>query len=297
MRSRVLLPLLVLALVALAPASAATVNISILGSGFNPSAVTIAVGDTVTWTNADNQNQQVESTDAPFTSPILKPGEAFSFTFRTAGRYTFRNANRRNLRGSVTVQGPTGTQTVTQTASRALVVYGGTVTLSGAISSKASGETVTVYAKPFGQQQFAAVGSAISSQNGAWTFLVKPRLFTTYESRWKPAGGAVVSSSQAAVKVRPQVAFRVKASSGRTVTFFTKVRTVRSLGGKFLYLQRKNNFGQWVTMRKVTLGSTSSATFKQRMPAGRSRVRLFMPQKQVGPGYLAGISRVLTLTR
>jgi hypothetical protein len=97
--------------------------------------------------------------------------------------------------------------------------------------------------------------------------------------------------------VRPQVGFRVKAARGRVVTFFTKVRGARSFAGKFVNLQRKNRLGRWVTLKRVTLGSTSSATFKSRLPRGRSTVRLFMPAAQAAPGYVAGISRSLTLSR
>jgi plastocyanin len=298
MRSRILLPALLLALVLLAPARAATFTISITKSGFNPSAVTVGVGDTVTWTNADTASHQVESKSAGFVSPLLKPGESYSFVYAKAGRFAYQDKAVKKFRGTVTVQEPAEVATVTQTASPTLVVYGATVTLSGAVSSKRSGETVTIFAQPYGQASFAAVGSAISGSDGRWSYLVKPKLRTVYEARWKPATqGTTATSSRAAVRVRPQVGFRVKASSGRVVTFFTKARGVRSFAGKFVYFQRKNAFGQWVSIKKVTLTSTSSATFRVRLPSGRSRVRVFMPATQAGPGYVAGISRTLTLTR
>jgi plastocyanin len=296
MRARILLSALLLALVALGPARAATFSVSIASSGFSPGALTIAVGDAVTWTNNDSTSHQIESTDARFTSPLLKPGESWSFVFRTQGRFTYRDADKRRERGTVTVQGPASQLSLTAAASATTVVYGGTVTLSGTVSTKGSGETVTVYAKRFDQQQFAAVGSAITSQNGSWSFLVRPAMQTAYEARWKPST-TTAASSPVAVRVRPQVGLRVKAAAGRVVTFFTKVRGARTFAGRFLYFQRKNRFGQWVTLKKVTLGPTSSATFKSRLPSGRSRVRTFMPPAQAAPGYLAGFSRVLTLSR
>ena len=275
-----------------------TFTISITKSGFNPSAVTVGVGDTVTWTNSDTASHQVESKSAGFVSPVLKPGETYSFVYAKAGRYAYQDKAVKKFKGTVTVQKPAEAATVTQRASPALVVYGATVTLSGAVSSKRSGESVTVFAQPYGQTSFAAVGSAISGSDGGWSYLVKPKLRTVYEARWKPAAqGATATSSQASVRVRPQVGFRVKASSGRVVTFFTKARGVRSFAGKFVYFQRKNAFGRWVSLRKVTLTPTSSATFRVRLLSGRSRVRMFMPAAQTGPGYVAGISRTLTLAR
>jgi plastocyanin len=296
MRSRILLAALLLALAGLGPAQAATFTVTITSSGFNPSSVTIGVGDTVTWTNTDTSSHQVDSKSAGFTSPLLKPGDKFSFVYKAAGRFGYNDQVVKRLKGTVTVKAPTTGPTVTQAASPPLVVYGLAVTLSGAVSTKGSGETVTVFAKPYGQTQFASVGSAVSSNNGNWSFVVKPRIQTTYEARWKPTG-PMVTSSPAVANVRPQVGFRVKGARGRVVTFFTKVRGARPFAGKFLNLQRKNRLGRWVTLRKVTLGSTSAATFKSRLPRGRSTVRLFMPAAQAAPGYVAGISRALTLSR
>ena len=125
---------------------------------------------------------------------------------------------------------------------------------------------------------------------------MRPKLQTVYQARWKPAA-TTATSSPVTVRVRPQVLFRVKATSGRVVTFFTKARGVRNFAGKAVYLQRRNAFGQWVILKKATLTSTSAVTFKARLPKGRSRVRTFMPKLQAGPGYLAGISRTLSLVR
>jgi plastocyanin len=297
MRSRILLTLLLVFVVVLTPARAATFGISITRTGFTPSTLTVSVGDSVVWANADTANHQVESKSAGFTSPVLKPGETFTFTYQTPGRFAYQDQVVKKNRGTVTVQGATGPPiAVTAAASKALVVYGATVTLAGAVSSKRAGETVTVYAQPFGTPAPAAVGAAITGSDGRWTYLVRPKLQTAYQARWKPTATTATSPSLT-VKVRPQVGLRVQAARGRVVTFFTKARGVRSFAGKVLFFQRRNAFGQWVTLRKVTLGSTSAATFKARLPRGRSRVRTFMPARQAGPGYVAGISRTLVLTR
>ena len=297
MRSRILLPVLLLALVALAPAQAATFGVSIAKTGFAPSALTIAMGDTVVWTNADTTSHQIASKSAGFSSPLLKPGETFMFTYKTAGRFAYQDETVKKNRGTVTVQAVSEPPiSVTATASRSLVVYGSTVTLSGTISSKRSGETVTILAQPYGETALAAVGAAISGSDGSWTYLVSPKLQTVYEARWKPAA-TTATSSPITVRVRPQVGFRVKAATGRVVTFFTKARGVRPFAGKVLSFQRRNAFGQWVILKKVTLSSTSSATFKVTLPSGRSSVRMFMPARQAGPGYVAGISRTLALRR
>jgi plastocyanin len=297
MRSRTLLAVLLVALVALSPARAAAFTVSIAKGGFTPEALTIAVGDTVTWRNDDTTSHQIASKGADFTSPLLKPGETFSFTYKSAGRFSYQDETVKKNHGMVTVQSSsTGAISVTAAASKTLVVYGGTVTLSGATSSKRAGEAVTILAQPYGTAALAAIGSVTTEGGGSWSFIARPRLETVYEARWKPAA-ATATSSPVNVQVRPQVLFRVKATSGRTVTFFTKARAARSLAGKALYLQRRNAFGQWVILRKATLTATSAVTFKARLPAGRSRVRMFMTQAQAGPGYVAGVSRTLVLVR
>jgi plastocyanin len=295
MRSRILLGALLLALLMLAPARAATFTVTLTKAGFNPGSLTVGPNDTVTWTNADTTNHQIESKSANFTSPVLLPGQSYSFVYKTTGRFNYQDLIVKRLKGSVTVSA-SGAVAVTQTAAPALVVYGSAVTLSGTVSNRRGGETVSVFAKPTGQNQFTSVGSATTAPNGNWSFVVRPRLQTAYEARWRPAG-PTVTSPQTVVNVRPQVGFRVKSATGRVVTFFTKVRGARAFAGKFVNLQRKNRLGRWVNLRKVTLGSTSAATFKARLPRGRSTVRVFMPAAQAAPGYVAGISRVRTLTR
>ena len=295
MRSRILLAVLLLALLVLAPARAATFTIAITTAGFTPKAVTIGPNDTVTWTNADTSNHQLQSKSANFTSPVLQPGQSYSFVYKTTGKFMYEDLVVKRLKGSVTVKA-SGAVAVTQEAAPKLVVYGGAVTLSGTVSNRRAGETVNVFAKPFGQNQFAAVGSDVSEPNGSWSFIVKPRIQSTYEARWRPTS-QTVTSTPSVVNVRPLVAFRKKSARGRIVTFVTKVRGARLFTGKYVNLQRKNRLGRWVNLKRVTLGSTSAASFKARLPRGRSTVRVFMPAAQAAPGYVTGVSRTLTLSR
>ncbi|MCU0494392.1 MAG: plastocyanin/azurin family copper-binding protein [Chloroflexaceae bacterium] len=51
--------------------------------------LTIQAGDTVTWTNTDDQKHMVAAADGSFISAPLAPGEAVSRTFETPGSYRF----------------------------------------------------------------------------------------------------------------------------------------------------------------------------------------------------------------
>jgi plastocyanin len=106
---RLLMPLLLGAVIGLAGASnagAATTTVSITKAGFKPQIVGINVGDTVTWTNQDTVNHQLIADAGAFTSPVLKPGQSFSFTFTKEDGYPYRDKLNESLRGSVNANGP-----------------------------------------------------------------------------------------------------------------------------------------------------------------------------------------------
>jgi plastocyanin len=63
--------------------------IQIADSAFSPATLTISVGDSVTWTNADDRPHTVTSNDGAFDSGNLDEGRAFSFTFTEPGTYTY----------------------------------------------------------------------------------------------------------------------------------------------------------------------------------------------------------------
>jgi hypothetical protein len=178
---------------------------------------------------------------------------------------------------------------VTISASRPSVVYGGSVTLSGKISDSTAGQTVDVLAQPFDASSFSKLASATTTAGGPWTEAVKPTVETSYEASWMSA-----TSSTVTVKVRPIITLAlVKLSTG---TFSTKVTAARSFAGKFVLVQRLSSTGV-LTLKKVTLDTNSSATFRVRLHNGRSRLRVVMSTSQTAPGYITGMSNVLTVRR
>ena len=79
--------------------------ITIYGSGFSPKSTTITEGDTVTWKNKDNSNHQVLADKGQFVSPIIRPNQTFSFTFRASGTYTYKDELHPKLTGTIVVKG------------------------------------------------------------------------------------------------------------------------------------------------------------------------------------------------
>lgn len=86
----------------------ATVEVSYTENGFEPSTVTINVGDTVTWTNNTNSAMQVASDDHPDHTDYpgfdqLSAGSSYSFTFDQAGTWGYHNHEDHNVTGTVIV--------------------------------------------------------------------------------------------------------------------------------------------------------------------------------------------------
>lgn len=277
---KALLVFVVLACAVAVPAQAFAANVAITVAGFVPSAVTINQGESVTWTNADVADHQVISDKAGFASPILKAGESYSYK-DALGR------KKDQLRGSVVVKA-VAPASVTLAASTLKVIYGGSVTLSGVVSSKRTGETVTLLAQRYGDDSFTPVASLTSGSGGSWSYAVKPTIGTGYQARFKNAASATVT-----IGVRPLVKFAVITGA----RFSTKAIAARSFAGRYVQLQRRSSLGQWVTVKRILLNASSAAIFRASLPHGSSTLRIAMSVNQAGPGYLAGLSRTIVYYR
>jgi len=275
--------LVALVLVAAPSAAAATHTVRIEKGGFKAATVTIALDDTVLWRNRDNVRHQVVADNGSFASPILRPGQTWSFTFRAVGRFAYHDGLEPSERGVVVVRAPAAQ--VSMAVSSPLVVYGTDVRIGGTISNRRAGEIVLILAQPFGAAAPIPVATVTTTAGGAFAAIHRPALLTTYTARWRTA-----SSAASAVQVRPQIMFR-RTSSGRR--FVTRVTAARTFAGRTVYLQRKSRFDQWVTVRKLKLGPHSGRIFD--LPRRSGRYRIFMTTNQAGVGYVAswsGIQRV-----
>ena len=66
----------------------------------------------------------------------------------------------------------------------------------------------------------------------------------------------------------------------------TKATSAIPYAGHYVLVQRRNALGQWVSLKRVALKSSTVATRTAvRLPKGLSRIRILMPQSQVGTGY------------
>ena len=267
------------------PASTAIKAVRITATAFSPASVTINTGDAVRWTNRDTKNHQIVANNGAFASPTIAPGKSYTRVFNTAGTFRYHDALHPSLTGRVIVIGPP--PAVTIGAAIPILTYGQLTHISGTVSNARTGETVTLWAQPYGQASPVQLATVLTAAGGVWDFVVKPTLLTTYEAHWKAAISAKVS-----VQMRPNVLFSATKGMG-----FVKVKSNHSLQGRKVFVQRFTRFGQWVKMKRVILGQSSQKRFYLRLPRGTYTLRIFMSYNQVGAGYLDGYSRTVIYKR
>ena len=273
-------------LLAASPAAAETFRVRIVkGDGFRPASLTIKVGDSVRWTNGAAEKRQIVSNTGAFSSPILAPGSGWTFTFRAAGNYRYHDGLRPALKGVVHVQGPP--PSVSMAASLPSVTYGTQVTLSGVVSSKKDGQTVTLLTQPYPQTAFGELAKVTTTTGGAWAFTVTPTIQTSYQARFK---GSI--SQPVTIGVRPKVTFSY---AHRYMS--TRVTAATSFAGHFVWLQRRSRFGQWIAVRKLKLGLRSGRIFRPPNRKGVSVYRIYLTVNQAGPGLLASHSGTQRVVR
>lgn len=287
MRRILLLLAAVAALAAAPPAAAKTVTVAITRAGFVPASVTIEPGDTVMWRNVHTVRHSVVADRGQFASPLLRPNETFSFTFPSAGTVRYHDGTRPAVRGRVIVRNAALRLSVTIASSRQIVIFGGSVMLSGTASTLRAGETITIV-----EQRFNGVTTrtqVTTGTGGVWSFEAEPRMLTTYRAEF----GAAVSSGLT-VQVRPRVSLRKVART----KFAATVVAARSFAGRFVVFSRwAPRLRRWVAIKRVYLRSSASAsisvaTFRAKVRRG-TKLRLFLTQGQAAPGYLAGQSNFI----
>ena len=180
---------------------------------------------------------------------------------------------------------------VTLTLSTLGVVFGKPVTLSGTISTKLAGESVTILAQrySFADTKYSPLATVTTTTDGGtWSYSTKPTIKTAYQAHWKGA-----TSSTLTVGVHPLVTFHVITGN----RFSTKVVAARSFATRIVQVQRRSSLGQWVTVKRLHLNANSAAIFRATLPKGTSTLRIAFSVNQAGAGYLGGISRTIVYHR
>ena len=79
-------------------------TITIQNFAFNPSTLTVKVGQNVTWTNEDSVSHIVKEVNGLFESSSLGNGQSFTYTFTATGTYNYTCTIHPSMKGKVIVE-------------------------------------------------------------------------------------------------------------------------------------------------------------------------------------------------
>jgi len=287
MRKGFLAALAVAVLVGGSVAFARTAPVEITKNGFAPATVTVQSGDSVSWKNSDTAAHDVD-VDKTNCNLSLQPSQTGSCTFPTAGTFTYNDPTVKGsdqkgspFAGSVTVA--QNTRAVSIAASRSLMIFGDAITLSGTVSSKQAGETVTISAKPTGEPEWTT--QVTTTTGGNWSLQVQPRIRTTYMAKYEDKSSATLT-----VNVRPRITLQ---KVGRN-SFLVVVLAQHSMAGKTVDVARWTSSG-WTTIGQAQLQSIARTST---VAVGHvtsfvnlgTKLRVFLPASQTSPDYIEGHS-------
>ena len=244
---------------------------NIRSTGFAPRTVTIAGGDTVQWKNVDTVDHQVVANNGSFASGRIAPNRTYSKRIDTPGTYGYRDALHPTLRGIVKVTG--NPPSVSIGASTGIAVAGSQVHVGGAISPAAVGDTVTIWAQPFGQASFVKVADVQTTTNGVYGFSTSPQILTTYKATWRGKTSALIN-----VAVSP----RLTLSHVRSWFVARAQAPAKSFAGRFVYIQRLNRFGDWVQDQEGLPEPPGSQALQAHRSAERPEPRARLHDHQPG---------------
>lgn len=87
-----------------APVLAAEHGVTIEGFAFSPGRVTVTVGDTVTWTNADGASHTATADDGSFDTGGIPGGSTATIRFTTAGEFRYLCTIHPDMTGRIIVR-------------------------------------------------------------------------------------------------------------------------------------------------------------------------------------------------
>ena len=85
-------------------AAAPPATVSIDNFTFNPATLSVPLGGTVTWRNADDVPHAVRAVDNSFHSSAMDTGDSYSFTFTKPGVYSYFCSIHPHMVGKVIVR-------------------------------------------------------------------------------------------------------------------------------------------------------------------------------------------------
>lgn len=123
--------------------ASASKAVSIVNFAYSPAALTVRSGDSVTWTNKDQAPEGHDVTGDGLDSGLMNQGDTYSFTFDSAGSYSYICTIHPSMTGKVEVLARSGSGDDTGEGGSSGVDSSDAVTESEAIASPDAAGTAT----------------------------------------------------------------------------------------------------------------------------------------------------------
>jgi hypothetical protein len=167
-------------------------------------------------------------------------------------------------------------------ASRDLTVCCQTSTLSGTVSTHKAGERITILARQADDITSYPLMTTTTDSLGNWSVRVQPMIATTYIAQTSNT-----KSDPLTIRVHPRLGLGVSGNN-----FSAKITARDSFAGAVALFQVLRG-RSWHTVQLVVTNIHSVARFHVNLRRGHTyNVRIYLPQRQAGFGYLDGVSHV-----
>ena len=288
--------LLALAFAALATAGfgvAAGVNVAMTSEGPVPERVTVAWGDTVVFTNADDGPHRITIPRLNLETPFVGPGGTLTHVFDgRRGSYGYRQlGSGPNRLGYVfvDVQG-----TVTLKASATIVRWGGSIRLTGTSSIK--GRPVNIAGRvPGSGSAWVPAATVPTAADGSFSVVIKPQRGAQYRAQ---AAADQLTSPSIRVSVQPNLTLRTlvrRTATGKTITLVGRVAPASAV--TMLDLQRLGpRHGRWLTEARKQMGRNGEVTFRWKALKGPTRLRVAARPLGLRSGWSEAFSKPVVVT-
>lgn len=243
-------------------ALANTIGVTLTGNGPQPGTVSVALGDTITFTNAENVAHVVSSKPLGFTSPLLQGGGTYTYVITRPGSWGYQVADsqgKNRLQGSIAVATPGA---VTLSASPAAIRYGRPVVLRGTTPLPTY---PVVIEQQVGRSWEPLASQVAPAPDGSFSLSVTPRKRTGY--RANVLSGAIVSATQT-VTVGPVLTLRAsprRVATGKSVRFTVHVSPASAVKQLALqqYDKQKKHWRRVASGRPTAAGNVSLSVVVQ----------------------------------
>ena len=140
--------------------------------------------------NKDTSNHQVVCQTCPFTSPVLKPDESFTYAYLKKGNFGVVDPLNKNKKATVKVAAAPAA-VVNMSAKPATVVYGHSAAVTGNLAPAQEGQKLEMFAQACGDNNAKSISTVTTTTGGAFTYQAQPAVGTSYHARYRSTGGVV----------------------------------------------------------------------------------------------------------